>query len=79
MSAYDSASVLDKALRLIDEVPSPEGLNRAFSLLGQIESPRGTWAFNHNRSPQQKWYLRKLRLDGQLPANLLDADLAVLS
>jgi branched-chain amino acid transport system substrate-binding protein len=54
-------------------------LNRAFSLLGQIESPRGTWAFNHNRSPQQKWYLRKLRLDGQLPANLLDADLAVLS
>jgi branched-chain amino acid transport system substrate-binding protein len=79
MAAYDCASVLDKAFRVIDDEPTAERLNTAFSLLGQIESPRGTWAFNQNRTPQQKWYLRKLRLDGRLPANLLDADLAVLS
>ena len=79
MAAHDSAAVLDKALRLIDGEPTAVALNQAFSLLGQIDSPRGSWTFNINRTPQQKWYLRKLRLDGQVPANLLDTDLAVLS
>ena len=78
MSAYDSASVLDKALHLVDGSPNAAALNQAFSLLGQIDSPRGTWTFNINRSPQQKWYLRKLHLDGMVPANLLDTDLTVL-
>jgi branched-chain amino acid transport system substrate-binding protein len=78
MSAYDSASVLDKALRLVEGRPTASALNQAFSLLGQIDSPRGTWTFNINRSPQQKWYLRKLHLDGMVPANLLDTDLTVL-
>jgi branched-chain amino acid transport system substrate-binding protein len=79
MSAYDSASVLDRALRLMGDDLTPAALNRAFSLLGQMESPRGIWAFNINRTPQQKWFLRKLRFDGQVAANMLDADLAVLS
>jgi len=79
MAAHDSAAVLDKALRLIDGEPTATALNQAFSLLGQIDSPRGSWTFNINRTPQQKWYLRKLRRDGQVPANLLDTDLAVLS
>jgi len=79
MAAYDSASVLDKALRLLGDDLTPAALNRAFSLLGQMESPRGIWAFNINRTPQQKWFLRRLRKDGQVPANLIDADLAVLS
>ena len=78
MAAYDSASVLDKALRLTGDDLTPAALNRAFSLLGQMESPRGIWAFNINRTPQQKWFLRRLRLDGQVAANMLDADLAVL-
>jgi branched-chain amino acid transport system substrate-binding protein len=78
MAAYDGASVIDKALGLADGQPSGSGLNQAFSLLGQIDSPRGTWTFNINRSPQQKWYLRKLHLDGMVPANLLDTDLTVL-
>jgi branched-chain amino acid transport system substrate-binding protein len=78
MSAYDGASVLDKALRLMHGQPTAAALNQAFSLLGQIDSPRGTWTFNINRSPQQKWYLRQLKLDGMVPANLLDTDLAVL-
>jgi branched-chain amino acid transport system substrate-binding protein len=78
-SAYDCASVLDKALRLMGDDLTPAALNRAFSLLGQMESPRGIWAFNINRTPQQKWFLRRLRFDGQVAANMLDADLAVLS
>jgi branched-chain amino acid transport system substrate-binding protein len=79
MAAYDSASVLDKALHLMSGEPTAIELNKAFSMLGQIDSPRGVWTFNINRSPQQRWYLRRLRLDGMVPANLLDAELAVLS
>lgn len=78
MAAYDSAGVLDRALHLVDGPPTGSALNQAFSLLGQIDSPRGTWTFNINRTPQQKWYLRKLHLDGTVPANLLDTDLMVL-
>jgi branched-chain amino acid transport system substrate-binding protein len=78
MSAYDSAAVIDRALSLTPGTPTGTSLNQAFSLLGQIESPRGTWTFNINRSPQQKWYLRRLHLDGMVPANLLDTDLTVL-
>ena len=70
MAAYDSAAVLDKALRPVAGDRPPPQLNQAFSQLGQIDSPRGTWTFNVNRTPQQKWYLRRLRLDGQVPANL---------
>ena len=79
MAAYDSASVLSKALRLLKGSPTGPDLNTAFSQLGQIESPRGSWMFNTNRGPQQRWYLRRLRSDGQVPANLLDTDLQVLS
>ncbi|HLT11813.1 MAG TPA: ABC transporter substrate-binding protein [Micromonosporaceae bacterium] len=79
MAGYDSASVLDKALRLIEGEPNAAALNQAFSLLGQIDSPRGTWTFNQNRTPQQRWSLRRLRRDGQVAGNLLDADLQVLS
>lgn len=78
MAAYDSAAVLDRALALTPGAPAGAALNQAFSLLGQIESPRGTWTFNINRSPQQKWYLRHLHLDGMVPANMLDTDLTVL-
>jgi branched-chain amino acid transport system substrate-binding protein len=78
MAAYDSAGVLSRALNLVPGQPTGLEINRAFSGLGQIESPRGTWTFNINRSPQQKWYLRRLHLDGKVPSNLLESDLAVL-
>jgi branched-chain amino acid transport system substrate-binding protein len=79
MAAYDSASVLSKALRLVKGTPTGPDLNKALSQLGQIESPRGAWMFNSVRGPQQRWYLRRLRSDGQVPANLLDTDLQVLT
>ena len=56
-----------------------EKVNDALGVLGQIDTPRGTWTFNTARSPQQTWYLRELRLDGAVAANLLDSDLVVLS
>ena len=70
--------LLSRALSLVPGDPSGLAVNDAFSRLGQIESPRGTWTFNINRSPQQKWYLRRLALDGRVPANLLEADLTIL-
>ncbi len=77
-AAYDAAAVLDRALTLVPTDPTGARINQAFSGLGQIESPRGTWTFNINRSPQQRWYLRQLTLDGQVPANLLETDLTVV-
>jgi branched-chain amino acid transport system substrate-binding protein len=79
MAAYDTASVLGKALRLVRGTPTGPDLNKAFGSVGQIESPRGAWMFNKDRGPQQRWYLRRLRSDGQVLGNLLDADLQVLS
>jgi branched-chain amino acid transport system substrate-binding protein len=76
-AGYDSAAILAGALRTLESSPSGSKLNQAFSRLGQIDSPRGAWAFNINRTPQQRWYLRRLQLDGKVPANLLDSDLAV--
>jgi branched-chain amino acid transport system substrate-binding protein len=78
MAAYDCGAVLSRALGLVPGDPTGAQVNRALSQLGQIESPRGTWTFNINRSPQQKWYLRRLGYDGMVPANLLDADLLVI-
>jgi branched-chain amino acid transport system substrate-binding protein len=78
MAAYDSAAVLDRALALVPTNPTGAAVNTAFSKLGQIDSPRGTWTFNQTRSPQQKYYLRRLSLDGMVPANLLDTDLMVV-
>jgi branched-chain amino acid transport system substrate-binding protein len=77
MAAYDSASVINSALRLIGDEVEPFELNRGLGLLGEIQSPRGTWQFSVNRTPQQKWYLRRLLLDGSTPANLVDSDLAL--
>jgi branched-chain amino acid transport system substrate-binding protein len=78
MAAYDSAAVLNRALSLVPTSPTGAAINTAFSKLGQIDSPRGTWTFNQTRSPQQKYYLRRLTLDGMVPANLLDTDLMVV-
>jgi branched-chain amino acid transport system substrate-binding protein len=71
--------LLDRALGLVSGDPDGNKINDAMKVLGQINSPRGTWAFNLNHSPQQTWYLRQLRVDGQVASNLHESDLAVLS
>lgn len=78
MASYDAATVLDKAVALAGQDLTPQTLNFAIAKVGQIDSPRGTWQFNQTRTPQQKWYLRQVRLDGTMLSNMLVSDLATL-
>lgn len=78
MASYDAGAVLDKALSLIDSGPSGETVNAAIGRIGQVSSPRGNWQFNQNRSPQQRWYLRQVRFDGQVLANNVVSELVTL-
>jgi branched-chain amino acid transport system substrate-binding protein len=78
MASYDAAQVLDKAIRLVGGEPTPQQVNLALGKIGQIDSPRGPWQFNQPRTPQQKWYLRKVQLDGRLLSNVVTNELATL-
>lgn len=78
VASYDAAQVLDKAIRLVGEQPTPQEVNLAIGKIGQIDSPRGAWQFNQPRTPQQKWYLREVRHDGQVLSNVLLNELATL-
>ncbi|MET7807145.1 ABC transporter substrate-binding protein [Micromonospora chersina] len=78
MASYDAAQVLDKAIRLVGGNPTPQQVNLALGKIGQIDSPRGAWQFNQPRTPQQKWYLRKVQLDGRLLSNVVISELATL-
>ncbi|MFG3688998.1 ABC transporter substrate-binding protein [Micromonospora sp. NPDC047740] len=78
MASYDAAQVLDKAIRLAGGDPTPQQVNLALGKIGQIDSPRGPWQFNQPRTPQQKWYLRKVQLDGRMLSNVVITELATL-
>ncbi|MEU4642094.1 ABC transporter substrate-binding protein [Micromonospora sp. NPDC023814] len=78
MASYDAAQVLDQAIRIAGETPNPQQVNLALGKIGQIDSPRGVWQFNQPRTPQQKWYLREVQLDGQVLSNVLVTELATL-
>ncbi|MFI1196919.1 ABC transporter substrate-binding protein [Micromonospora sp. NPDC020750] len=78
MASYDAAQVLDKAIRLAGPDPTSQQVNLAMGKIGQIDSPRGAWQFNQPRTPQQKWYLRKVQRDGRLLSNVLINELATL-
>ncbi|SCF43065.1 ABC transporter substrate-binding protein [Micromonospora mirobrigensis] len=78
MASYDAAQVLDKAIRLAGTDPTSQQVNLALGKIGQIDSPRGAWQFNQSRTPQQKWYLRRVERDGQLISNVLVNELSTL-
>ncbi|SCL60869.1 amino acid/amide ABC transporter substrate-binding protein, HAAT family [Micromonospora citrea] len=78
MASYDAAQVLDQAIRVAGDAPNPQQVNLALGKIGQIDSPRGVWQFNQPRTPQQKWYLREVQLDGQVLSNVLVTELATL-
>ncbi|SCG50567.1 ABC transporter substrate-binding protein [Micromonospora inositola] len=78
MASYDAAQVLDKAIRLVGGDPTPQQVNLALGKIGQVDSPRGPWQFNQPRTPQQKWYLRRVQHDGQLLSNVVINELATL-
>ncbi|MBX6722667.1 MAG: ABC transporter substrate-binding protein [Dactylosporangium sp.] len=78
MASYDAAAVLDKAITIAGDDLTPQSLNAAIGKIGQIDSPRGAWQFNQNRTPLQKWYLREVRRDGGVLSNVLVSELTTL-
>lgn len=78
MASYDAAAVLDKAITLAGTDLTAQSLNTWITRVGQIDSPRGSWQFNQNRTPQQKWYLREVKPDGTLLSNVLVTELTTL-
>jgi branched-chain amino acid transport system substrate-binding protein len=78
MASYDAAAVLDKALGLVEGELTSQSLNAAIGKVGQIDSPRGQWAFNQRRTPLQKWYLRQVRMDGSVLTNTVVSELTTL-
>jgi branched-chain amino acid transport system substrate-binding protein len=79
MASYDAGAVLTSALQLAGIDLSPQSINAAIAQIGEIDSPRGTWQFNQNRTPLQTWYLRQVRPDGAVLSNVLLSDLATLT
>lgn len=71
VAAYDAAAALDKAIRLTRGNPTSRQINTMLSRIGLIDSPRGLWQFNQNRTPTQKWYLREVSHDGPVLANVV--------
>jgi branched-chain amino acid transport system substrate-binding protein len=78
VASYDAAQVLDKAIRIAGGRLTAQDINRAIARVGQIDSPRGTWQFNQPHTPQQRWYLREVRPDGQVLSNVTVSELATL-
>ncbi len=78
VGAYDAALVIDKAIRAVGVRPTPQDLYFGLDQVGQIESPRGLWQFNIVRTPLQRWYLREVRRDGQVLANVTVNNLTTL-
>lgn len=78
MASFDAAQVLDKAIRIAGDQLNPRELNLALGRIGQVDSPRGPWQFNQPRTPQQKWYLRRVEFDGRTLSNVLVEKLGTL-
>ena len=78
VGAYDAAMVIDKAIRAVGVRPTPQDLYFGLDQVGQLESPRGLWQFNIVRTPLQRWYLREVRRDGQVLANVTVNNLTTL-
>ena len=79
MYSWDAASVLDQAIAKAGSNLMPETINAAIKAMGQIDSPRGTWQLSADTHvPVQKWYLRKVEMDGTALANVKIGDLATI-
>lgn len=70
MVAYDAAAVLDIAIGAGRDV-TPELIEQRLGDIGQLDSPRGFWRFGRNRAPVQQYYLRQVRPDGHVLANVV--------
>ncbi|MGH8793522.1 MAG: ABC transporter substrate-binding protein [Stackebrandtia sp.] len=81
VAAWDVGVVLDAAIGKIpaDEEVTGEKINEAVGQMGEVNSPRGEWQFGpKTHAPIQRYYLREVRLDGEILTNVVIQDLATL-
>lgn len=71
MSSYDAAQVLDKAIESAGDDVTSASINEAIAEVGDIDSPRGTWHFTDNKTPQQMWYLREVQKNDSTLSNIV--------
>ncbi|HEX6077502.1 MAG TPA: ABC transporter substrate-binding protein [Micromonosporaceae bacterium] len=78
VAAYDAGWILDKAIAAAGGDLTSERLEKEIGEIGQIDSPRGPWEFGEHRSPVQKWYLREVKKDGDVLANVVIDELSTV-
>jgi branched-chain amino acid transport system substrate-binding protein len=78
MASWDAAHLLDQAIAAAGADLSPAAVNAAIADIGLVDSPRGEWQFSTKHSPVQKWYLRRVQVDGRTLTNALIQDLDIL-
>ncbi|MEY9911586.1 branched-chain amino acid transport system substrate-binding protein [Catenulispora sp. MAP12-49] len=79
LTGYDAAALLDQAIGQAGPKAGAEAINAAIGALGRIDSPRGAWQLaSTTHAPIQKWYLRRVQVDGTALANVEIEELATL-
>lgn len=79
LTGYDAAALLDQAVGRAGPTADAEAVNAAIAALGRIDSPRGAWQLaSTTHAPIQKWYLRRVQMDGTALANVEIEELATL-
>lgn len=79
LTGYDAAALLNEAVAKAGPDAGAAALNTAIAALGRIDSPRGTWQLaSTTHAPIQKWYLRRVQVDGTALANVEIEELATL-
>jgi len=79
LTGYDAAALLDQAVAQAGPKAGAEAVNAAIGALGRIDSPRGAWQLaSTTHAPIQKWYLRRVQVDGTALANVEIEELATL-
>lgn len=74
VQAYDAAAVLDSALERADATDGAS-VAKALTQVGEIDSPRGTWTFDEQHSPDQPFYLREVQQTPDGLANVIVEEL----
>jgi branched-chain amino acid transport system substrate-binding protein len=79
LTGYDAAALLDQAVAQAGPKAGAASINAAIGALGRIDSPRGAWQLaSSTHAPIQKWYLRRVQVDGTALANVEIEELATL-
>ncbi|MGH8998188.1 MAG: ABC transporter substrate-binding protein [Acidimicrobiia bacterium] len=78
VQSYDAALVLDEAIGRLDGEITGRRLVDAFGRIGDIDSPRGEWRFGEDQNPDQSFYLREVRTEGEGLVNAVLEDLGPL-